>query len=190
MKQLVSEVGAHVTHRRRLNALGEESDSTRPKVVGDGSQIGDRTIQNVNLDDRRQLDQRTHPLVSDIVVESELVARTGHLATCGERFTIPFEALQQLDDDGVRVEQLPAPVEQLAARKVDESDAAARDVAHPNGKQRVCDDVGAHVGVVAIRVVDRNVAPIEKLVSIESSTHLEDRLASHVDRAHCAASSQ
>ena len=124
LKQLVPEVGAHVTHRRRLNALGEESDSTRLKVVGNTSQVGERTMQHINLDDRRQLDQRMHSLVSDKVVESELVARTGHLATCGERFAITFDASNN-SITTLSGRTAPSSVEQLAARKVDENDAAA-----------------------------------------------------------------
>src|SRR5204863_8915717 len=87
-----------------------------PKMVSDVAQFRVRTIQYVDLDDRRQLDKRTHSLIGDIVVERELVARVDHAATGRECFVVAFDALEQLDDDCASLEQLPAPVEQLTAR--------------------------------------------------------------------------
>jgi hypothetical protein len=127
-----------------LDLLGYQFHVEGRTVVDRVRQLGRCQRQDVELDDRDQVEQRVVVVLPDVVVESEPVAAFGQPAAARDHLRIASNVFEDLDHRLRGGEGELVLADQEGAGGVDKGQFAAHEAAQPDVEAGVHQDVGRH----------------------------------------------
>ena len=110
LKQRKTSRRAFGSHRVRLHTLSQHLHVERTELSHRHLQLIGGLAQHIHLHHRRQFEQWHPLLVPDEIIERDRIATLPGIGNGGDHLGIRSHAFENLEDDSLRVEQLPRPL--------------------------------------------------------------------------------
>ena len=137
--------------------------------------------QDVQLDDRNELEERVIAVAKDVVVQGQRVARLDQSPAAGHDLVVPDHVLEDLHHHLARGEREPVLADQERPRGVDKGQLAAHEALQAEVETGVHQHIGGH-GVAARPARGR--APEQQLVAAHLVLCVEHWLAPDHEVVH------
>jgi hypothetical protein len=142
LEQLESGSQAGFVYFLALHLLGEQPAWPLPEVSDQLVQRVQVRVQNIDLDDIHQLEQRAGVEMKDVVVQRKLVSEGLQFADAGEDFVRNHDMLEQLQRHLVLGQQGDRVAQQQVLGDIDEQLALAHQLYHADMAAQIDDDIG------------------------------------------------